>query len=133
MEQFIAKYRDQIQGVLSGFDRLIFRGSLRRLNYGHWDRNLEAQVAEGMEQYLWTNKILFKDYARQVKWSPVRRLSTGARIWWHACGPVTCCTTTRFTRRPDGCTPASRRGFPSTFRSESTGGSGWLGRWIRRG
>jgi len=67
MEQFIAKYRDQIQGVLSGFDRLIFRGSLRRLNYGHWDRNLEARVAEGMEQYLWTNKILFKDYAQQVK------------------------------------------------------------------
>jgi len=67
MEQFIAKYRDPIQGVLSGFDRLIFRGSLRRLNYGHWDRNLEARVAEGMEQYLWTNKILFQDYARQVK------------------------------------------------------------------
>jgi len=67
MEQFIAKYRDRIQGVLSGFDRLIFRGSLRRLNYGHWDRNLEALVAEGMEQYLWTNKILFKDYAQQVK------------------------------------------------------------------
>jgi len=34
MQQFIEKYRDQITGVLSGFDRLVFRGTLRRLNYG---------------------------------------------------------------------------------------------------
>jgi hypothetical protein len=34
MQEFIKKYRDQINGVLSGFDRLVFRGSLRRLNYG---------------------------------------------------------------------------------------------------
>jgi hypothetical protein len=26
MQQFIGKYREQINGVLSGFDRLIFRG-----------------------------------------------------------------------------------------------------------
>jgi hypothetical protein len=32
MPQFIDKYRDQIRGVLTGFDRLIFRGSLRRRN-----------------------------------------------------------------------------------------------------
>ena len=34
MQQFIEKYGDQITGVLSGFDRLILRGSLRRLKYG---------------------------------------------------------------------------------------------------
>lgn len=67
MQQFIDKYRDEIAGVLSGFDRLIFRGSLRRLNYGHWDRQLEAMVAVGMEQYLWRNGILFKHYADHVK------------------------------------------------------------------
>jgi hypothetical protein len=32
MKQFIEKYRDQVTGVLSGFDRLVFRGSLRRLS-----------------------------------------------------------------------------------------------------
>jgi hypothetical protein len=32
MQQFIEKYAQQIQGTLSGFDRLILRGSLRRLN-----------------------------------------------------------------------------------------------------
>jgi hypothetical protein len=40
MEQFINKYREEIHGTLSGFDRLVFRGSLRRLHYGRWDRNL---------------------------------------------------------------------------------------------
>jgi hypothetical protein len=32
MQQFIEKYHDQIMGVVAGFDRLVFRGSLRRLN-----------------------------------------------------------------------------------------------------
>ena len=67
MQQFIEKYKDQIVGVLSGFDRLVFRGSLRRLNYGYWDQGLGAVVACGMEQYLWQNQILFKDYAQRVK------------------------------------------------------------------
>ena len=67
MQKFINKYRDQICGVLSGFDRLVFRGSLRRLNYGVWDPQLHAMVAHGMEQYLWQNRILFKDYQEHVK------------------------------------------------------------------
>ena len=67
MQQFIDKYNQQIRGVLTGFDRLVFRGSLRRLNYGHWNPALRAVVACGMEQYLWQNQILFKDYARHVK------------------------------------------------------------------
>jgi hypothetical protein len=67
MQQFIEKYGEQIEGILSGFDRLVLRGSLRRLNYGYWDRELKASVARGMEEYLWQNKILFKDYAGHVK------------------------------------------------------------------
>jgi hypothetical protein len=67
MQQFIDKYGKQIQGVVSGFDRLVFRGSLRGLNYGYWDQNLQAAVAIGMEQYLWHNQILFKDYLDHVK------------------------------------------------------------------
>jgi len=67
MQDFINKYRDQINGVLSGFDRLVFRGSLRGLNYGHFDHKLESMVAKGMEAYLCQNKILFKDYLDYVK------------------------------------------------------------------
>ena len=67
MQQFTEKYREQIQGVVSGFDRLVFRGSLRGLNYGYWDQNLKTSVAVGMEQYMWHNQILFKDYLDHVK------------------------------------------------------------------
>ncbi len=67
MQQFIEKYREQIRGTLSGFDRLIFGGCLRRLNYGYWDRSLGALAATGMEQYLWQNQILFKQYADHVR------------------------------------------------------------------
>jgi hypothetical protein len=67
MQQFIEKYGEQINGVLTGFDRLVFRGSLRRLNYGRYDSSLKAMVARGMEEYLWQNKILFKDYQDHVK------------------------------------------------------------------
>ena len=67
MQDFINKYRDQINGTLSGFDRLVFRGTLRRLHYGYGDQNLQSLVAQGMEQYLWQNHILFKDYLDHVK------------------------------------------------------------------
>jgi hypothetical protein len=67
MHEFINRYRDQISGLLSGFDRLVFRGSLRRLNYGYWETGLNAMVTQGMEQYLWQNKVLFKNYEQHVK------------------------------------------------------------------
>jgi hypothetical protein len=67
LDKFIEKYRDQIHGVLSGFDRLVFRGTLRKLNFSRWDQNLKAMVAQGMEQYLGTHRILYKDYLKHVK------------------------------------------------------------------
>ena len=33
MKEFIAKQRGEIAGVLSGFDRLIFLGTLRSISY----------------------------------------------------------------------------------------------------
>jgi len=33
MDQFIARHREQIVGVLSGFDRVVFRGTLRSIAY----------------------------------------------------------------------------------------------------
>src|SRR5262245_18812396 len=41
---------------MSGFDRLVFRGSLRRIIF-----------QRGMEEYLWQNQIRFKDYHQHVK------------------------------------------------------------------
>ena len=47
MQQFIKKFKDQILGALSGFDRLVLRGSLRRLQYGTWNGALQARIAKG--------------------------------------------------------------------------------------
>jgi hypothetical protein len=56
MQQFIDKFEKDIKGVLSGFDRVLFRGSLPRLSY-----------SEGMKLYLIQNKILCKHYEDHVK------------------------------------------------------------------
>ena len=52
MQDFINKYRERINGTLSGFDRLVFRGSLRRLNYGYWDQKLQSVVAQASDSSL---------------------------------------------------------------------------------
>jgi hypothetical protein len=51
MDQFIMKHRDEIAGVLSGFDRIVFRGWLRSLSY-----------PEGMKGYLWANQVRLVDF-----------------------------------------------------------------------
>jgi hypothetical protein len=56
MQQFIAKFKKDIQGVMSGFDRVLFRGSLRRLTH-----------SLGMKWYLSQNNILCKQYQDHVK------------------------------------------------------------------
>ena len=56
MHQFIAKHQDQITGTLSGFDRLVFRGTLRSIAH-----------AEGMQRYLWANQVLLKDFGSHVQ------------------------------------------------------------------
>jgi len=55
MHEFTAKYADQIQGVLSGFDRLVFRGSLRKIAYPF-----------GMYGYLWANQVPLKEFGAHV-------------------------------------------------------------------
>jgi len=56
MHEFIARHQEQIVGVLSGFDRLVFRGTLRSIAY-----------ADGMKRYLSANEILLKDFGRHVE------------------------------------------------------------------
>lgn len=52
MNRFIARYRDRIIGVLSGFDRLVFRGTLRKIAF-----------VTGMMGFLSKRRILLKDFA----------------------------------------------------------------------
>lgn len=56
MRQFIARHASKISGVLSGFDRVVFRGQL--LNLCH---------AEGVKQFFRSQKILLKDFGKFVE------------------------------------------------------------------
>jgi hypothetical protein len=56
VQKFIANHQEQISGVLSGFDRLVFRGTLRSIAH-----------AAGMRQYLSRNDILLKNFGSHVE------------------------------------------------------------------
>ena len=56
MQKFIAKFGHLIQGVISGVDRLVFRGSLRSIQYGH-----------GMMGYLWHKQVLLTEFGKHAE------------------------------------------------------------------
>jgi hypothetical protein len=58
MERFLKRHEGQIVGTIAGFDRVLFRGSLRALEY-----------TKGLEAYLSRESILhkdFKEFAEQI-------------------------------------------------------------------
>jgi hypothetical protein len=56
MKEFIANYGKRIVGVLSGWDRLVLRGSLRKISY-----------VGGMLGYLWAKQIRLCEFRGHVK------------------------------------------------------------------
>lgn len=56
MQQFIAKFQDQIEGSLCGFDRLVLSGTLQRLSH-----------AQGMDLYLNLNRIPLKNFGQHAE------------------------------------------------------------------
>ena len=54
--EFTAAYANQIAGTLSGFDRLVVRGTLRRIAYPF-----------GLKGYLWANQVLLKDFGSHAQ------------------------------------------------------------------
>jgi hypothetical protein len=56
MHRFTTKYADRLVGTLSGFDRLVFRGTLRRLSF-----------VEGLQVYLSQRKVLLKEFGAHVQ------------------------------------------------------------------
>lgn len=55
MQEFIARHREEVAGTLSGFDRVVFRGTLRKIAY-----------VDGMQHYLRENDVLLKDFSGHV-------------------------------------------------------------------
>jgi hypothetical protein len=49
-------------GTLSGFHRLVFRGTLRSMAHD-----------EGMKRYLWANQVMLKDFGSHVERASRRR------------------------------------------------------------
>ena len=56
MNTFVRRFAALVTGVLSGLDRLVFRGHLRQLSYTH-----------GMNCYLSANRILLKDFGQHAE------------------------------------------------------------------
>jgi hypothetical protein len=52
MERFLARHSNRIVGTVSGFDRLLFRGTLRSISF-----------VEGMDRFLSSQRVLYKDFA----------------------------------------------------------------------
>jgi hypothetical protein len=52
VNEFIQRHGSEVIGVLSGFDRLLFRGTLRSISY-----------VEALEKFLHAHHILYKDFA----------------------------------------------------------------------
>jgi hypothetical protein len=55
-QHFIQKYEEKVIGKISGFDRLVFRGTLRSL-----------AVASGMSDFLYRTGVLLKDFGQYVQ------------------------------------------------------------------
>jgi hypothetical protein len=53
MERFLKRHGDRVIGILSGFDRVLFRGTLRSISY-----------VQGMEIFLSSQHVLLKDFGR---------------------------------------------------------------------
>jgi hypothetical protein len=56
MHEFIAKHQDKIAGTLSGFDRLVLRGTLRSITF-----------VDGLRHYLHANDVLLKNFGSHVE------------------------------------------------------------------
>src|SRR5437870_8971068 len=56
MERFLQRHAGRILGVLSGFDRILFRGTLRSLSY-----------LSGMDKFLGSQHVLYKDFGPFVE------------------------------------------------------------------
>src|ERR1700733_6794230 len=53
MLSFLERFSKVVRGVLSGLDRVFFRGTLRTISYH-----------DGLEGYLRSNRVLYKDFAQ---------------------------------------------------------------------
>jgi len=122
MNAFIEKHQKNIIGVLSGWDRIVFRGTLR----------LVANLA-GMNAYLWHLGILMKDFkqyaldktAQLIQASVAKAEQAGRQnVYLHSSRTnkeqvaleIAARDITGTMPTLGSWAPASKRGFPLRFR-----------------
>ena len=64
MERFVTRHGDRIDGILTGFDRMRFRGTLRSISFG-----------DGLQKWLNSRRVLLKDFGAFAE-----RLSTAMTV-----------------------------------------------------
>lgn len=52
MERFLKRHQGRIKGIISGFDRILFKGTFRSISY-----------SSGLEKWLASRRVLQKDFA----------------------------------------------------------------------
>ena len=77
MNSFVQKHRSDVIGVLSGFDRLVVRGTVRPISY-----------ADGMSRFLSTQGILLKDFGDYAEATSDRVKQASLAVAEHAGRPV---------------------------------------------
>jgi len=77
METFLQKHADVVTGALTGFDRLVFRGTLRNIAY-----------AAGLDKYLGVNGLLLKDFGKHAETVSNTLKAAGRRVAEAASRPV---------------------------------------------
>ena len=69
MNTFLRRFAHLVTGVLSGFDRLFFRGTLRNLS-----------CAAGLQHYLWANRIKYKEFEQHSQAVTARLIAASATL-----------------------------------------------------
>src|SRR6266536_369975 len=74
VESFLQQYPDEVVGVLSGLDRIVYRGTFRSISY-----------VEGMAKFLSSQGVLLKHFGHFAE-SCTRRLKQGVEKLAEAAG-----------------------------------------------
>jgi hypothetical protein len=129
MNDFIAKYQDQLTGVLSGYDRLVFRGTL-------WKDRLS-----GMKGYLWAHGLGAKDFGCHAEQVSKRMKEASLAPLLAAGREVRYLNSGKDNKQQIALEIAARDGIVEgpicaltavelCSSHASTDGNGWRGRWI---
>ena len=97
MKRFVAHYADKVIGVLSGFDRLLFRGTLKGLGY-----------VAGMIMFLNVNHVLRKKFKEYVQRSTERLKETSLAAAKEQGRPVVYLSSTKIDKEAEARKIAER-------------------------